>query len=248
MKVAAARLNRIWRAGLDAVFPRCCVACGGVVDDEHWLRHLCADCARGLHLVAAPHCTTCGHPFYGEMEANRLCPHCETLVPLFGEGKTAILLKGPGRSLVHALKYHHGLHVLEDVRCLMRRAPGYLDYLRGAALVPVPLHPEKQRQRGYNQARLLAICISQITDGQVTVANLLRRVAYTVSQTHFDREARRENLKNAFAMARGASITPGQRYVLVDDVFTTGSTLNACAAVLRRAGVERLDVVTLGHG
>jgi predicted amidophosphoribosyltransferase len=73
-------------------------------------------------------------------------------------------------------------------------------------------------------------------------------VADTVSQTHFDRATRQENLKNAFALASGAAITPGQHYILVDDVFTTGSTLNACATVLRRAGCLSLDVITFGHG
>jgi len=235
------------RAVLDVFFPRCCVDCGAKVEDGS-LRHVCPDCARRLFVVAEPHCTTCGHPFFGEGEGTRLCPHCETLVPRFGVGKTAILVRGPGRALVHALKYKHALHVLEDVKTVMRAAPGYLDYLRGAVLVPVPLHPRKRRRRGYNQAELLAQGIQQVLDNEVKISPMLCRVIDTVSQTRFDREARRENLKNAFAMAPGAFITPGQRYILVDDVFTTGSTLNACAAVLRRAGVVKLDVVTFGHG
>jgi competence protein ComFC len=201
-----------------------------------------------LFVVQAPHCTTCGHPFYGEMEENRLCPHCEMLEPKFGEGKTAILLKGPGRSLVHALKYHHGLQVLEDIAVIMAGVPGYADYLRGATLVPVPLHPAKERKRHYNQSRLLAECVMQALDGQARVEELLCRVVHTESQTHYDRAARQQNLKNAFALAPGATINPAQRYVLVDDVFTTGSTLNACAAVLRRGGAQNLDVVTFGHG
>lgn len=242
-----AALHRAWRDTLDVVFPRSCVHCGGLVEGGG-LRHLCAACERSLHVVAPPHCTTCGHPFYGEMLANRRCEHCEALEPEFGEGKTAILLKGPGRALVHALKYHHGLHVLEDLAALMRRAPGYAAYLRGAVLVPVPLHPRKLRERGYNQSRLLAECAVQAVDGQARVEELLRRAIDTVSQTRFDRATRRQNLKNAFALAPGAAITPAQRYILVDDVFTTGSTLNACAAILRRAGCLSLDVVTFGHG
>ncbi|MBI2517829.1 MAG: ComF family protein [Opitutae bacterium] len=242
-----ATMQELWRDTLDVVFPRSCVHCGGLVEGGG-LRHLCVTCERTLHVVAAPHCTTCGHPFYGEMLANRLCEHCEALVPEFGEGKTAILLKGPGRALIHALKYHHGLHVLEDIAELMRRAPGYADYLRGAVLVPVPLHPRKLRKRGYNQSLLLAECAAQAVGGQARVEDLLRRVIDTVSQTHFDRATRQQNLKNAFALAPGAAITPGQRYILVDDVFTTGSTLNACAAILRRAGCLSLDVVTFGHG
>jgi ComF family protein len=240
-------LHGIWRDKLDVVFPRCCVHCGGLAEGGR-LRQLCPACERQLFVVAPPHCSTCGHPFYGETEVNRLCQHCEALEPKFGEGKTAILLKGPGRSLVHALKYHHGLHVLEDMVTLMQAAPGYTDYLRGAVLVPVPLHPKKLRKRRFNQSRLLAECAVQAVGGQARVEDLLSRVVHTESQTHYDRAARQLNLKNAFALAPGATINPVQRYVLVDDVFTTGSTLNACATVLRRGGALNLDVVTFGHG
>ena len=238
--------KELWRDKLDVVFPRSCVHCGGLAEGR--LRHLCPACEKHLFIVVAPHCTTCGHPYFGEMAENRLCEHCEALVPEFGEGKTAVLLKGPGRSLVHALKYHHGLHVLEDITAIMATVPGYADYLRGAVLVPVPLHPRKLHTRHYNQSRLLAECAVAAAGGGVRVEDLLCRVVDTASQTHFDRAARQENLKNAFALAQGATINPAQRYVLVDDVFTTGSTLNACATVLRRGGALNLDVVTFGHG
>jgi competence protein ComFC len=240
-------LQQLWRDKLDVVFPRSCVHCGGLVEEGR-LRHLCPACAKQLFIVGPPHCTTCGHPYYGETEVNRLCAHCEALEPEFGGGKTAILLKGPGRSLVHALKYHQGLQVLEDIAALMAVTPGYVDYLRGAVLVPVPLHPRKLRERRYNQSLLLAECGAQAAAGGARVEELLRRVLDTESQTHYDRAARQQNLKNAFALAPRAAINPAQRYLLVDDVFTTGSTLNACAAVLRRAGALNLDVVTFGHG
>jgi competence protein ComFC len=240
-------LRSVWRDKLDVVFPRSCVHCGGAVEGGR-LRHLCPACERLLFIVQAPHCGTCGYPYFGETEVNRLCPHCEMLEPKFGEGKTAILLKGPGRSLIHALKYHHGLQVLADIVVVMAGAPGYADYLRDTVLVPVPLHPKKEHKRGYNQSRLLADCAARAAGGGTRVEELLRRVVHTQSQTHYDREARQKNLKNAFALAPGATINPAQRYVLVDDVFTTGSTLNACAAVLRRGGALNLDVVTFGHG
>jgi ComF family protein len=240
-------LQQLWRDKLDVVFPRSCVHCGGLAE-EGGFRHLCPTCARLLFIVEAPHCRTCGHPFFGETEVNRLCLHCEALDPDFGEGKTAILLKGPGRSLIHALKYHHGQHVLEDITAIMAATPGYADYLRGAVLVPVPLHPRKLRERQYNQSLLLAECCAQAAGGAAVVEELLRRVVDTESQTHYDRAARQKNLKNAFALAPGATINPAERYLLVDDVFTTGSTLNACAAILRRAGALSLDVVTFGHG
>jgi competence protein ComFC len=237
----------LWRDRLDVVFPRSCVHCDGLVEDGRY-RHLCVWCEKLLQVVQPPHCTTCGHPYFGAIEDNRLCPHCETLAPKFGQGKTAILLRGPGRSLIHALKYHRGGHVLEDITTIMRQAPGFADYLRGAVLVPVPLHPRKLRARGFNQSRLLADCGAQAVEGQAEVRELLARVVDTASQTHYDRVTRRENLKNAFALAKGATINPAQRYVLVDDVFTTGSTLNSCATVLRRGGALTLDIVTFGHG
>lgn len=240
-------LRQLWCDKLDVIFPRSCVHCGGVVEGGR-LRHLCPACERLLFVVRPPHCGTCGHPYFGATEINRRCPHCEALEPKFSEGKTAILLKGPGRSLVHALKYHEGLQVLEDIGAIMAAAEGYADYLRGAILVPVPLHPEKERKRHYNQSRLLAECAVQAAGGQARIEALLHRVTNTESQTHYDRAARQKNLKNAFALAPGATINPASRYVLVDDVFTTGSTLNACAAVLRRGGALTLDVVTFGHG
>jgi competence protein ComFC len=240
-------IKELWRDKLEVIFPRSCVHCGRLPEGGR-LRHLCPRCERLLVVVGPPHCTTCGHPFFGEMEVNRLCQHCEALTPVFGEGKTAVLLKGPGRSLVHALKYHHGQQVLEDIEVIMAAAPGFADYLAGAILVPVPLHPRKLRERRFNQSHLLAECAARVSGGRATVGELLRRVLDTESQTHYDRATRQQNLKNAFALASGASINPAQRYVLVDDVFTTGSTLNACAAVLRRAGVVSLDVVTFGHG
>ncbi len=241
------RWRGLWRDRFDVLFPRGCVHCGGVVEGGAY-RHLCARCEPLLHIVAPPHCAICGHPYFGEAAENRVCEHCDTLEPEFGEGKTAVLLQGAGRSVIHALKYHRGAHVVEDIVAMMRRAPGFADHVRGAVLVPVPLHPRKLARRKYNQSRLLADCCVAAADGQARVEEWLRRVVHTESQTHYDRAARRENLKNAFALAPGATLNPRHRYVLVDDVFTTGSTLNSCAAVLRRGGALSLDVVTFGHG
>ena len=157
------------------------------------------------------------------------------------------LFKGPVKRMVDALKYEAALYVLEDIAPFMRKNSDMRDFLRGAVLVPVPLHPRKLRERGYNQSQYLAESFGEEVSGR-GVANLLIRKKDTLSQTGFDLKARKENLKNAFALAPKMSIDLSLRYILVDDVFTTGSTLNACAAVLRRAGVVQLDVATLAHG
>jgi ComF family protein len=240
-------LRRFARAFSDLVFPPVCVHCGGLPEGSP-LRHVCARCVPAIVRVEAPHCTTCGHPFYGEVHGERLCPHCEGLHPAFREGRTFTLFKGPARALVIELKYHRGLHVLADVETLLRGHAYITDFVRDAILVPVPLHARKQRERGYNQSELLAEALGRAAGGRTRVERLLRRVVDTQTQTAFDRQARREHMKNAFALAPGVAITPEHHYILVDDVFTTGSTLNSCARVLRRAGGLNLDVVTFGHG
>jgi ComF family protein len=244
---ASGTLGELWRTAGDLVFPPVCVHCGGVVEGGG-LRHLCVPCAALLIRVQPPYCHVCGHPFDGEAHGERRCPHCLELEPAFRTGRTCVLLKGPGRSLVHALKYHRGVYVLEDIAALVRTIPGMSDFLRGARLVPVPLHPRKERERGYNQSRLLAQCFAAIGGAGTVVVEALRRVVDTPTQTALDRRTRQANLKNAFALRSRTVITPIDRYLLIDDVFTTGSTLNACAAVLRRAGCLNLDVVTFGHG
>ena len=244
-----------WARGVgEVVFPPVCVQCGGLVDNgitdsgTGGFRHVCGRCVKQVDYVSPPHCSTCGHPFYGEMEGERMCPHCEGLAPAYRQGRTAVLSKGPARALVHELKYHKGLFVLGDMEEIFRRSPPVLELARDALLVPVPLHRRKERERGFNQSVLLAEALARAAGGRTRVESLLRRTADTVSQTRHDRRARQANLKNAFALVPGAALNPGLHHVLVDDVFTTGSTLNSCALVLRRAGCLNLDVVTFGHG
>jgi ComF family protein len=239
----------------DVFFPPACVHCGGLVEVEvngaaggRGFRHLCSRCARQLEFVRPPHCTTCGHPFFGIVEGERICVKCEGLAPEFGQGRTAVLFRGPARSLVIELKYHRGLHVLDDMAEVFRRAEHVLQLVRGSVLIPVPLHARKARERGYNQALLLAQRLAHVAGADTRVEVLLRRVVDTETQTAFDRRTRIANLKNAFALTRRAALNPALHYILVDDVFTTGSTLNSCARLLRRAGALSLDVVTFGHG
>jgi len=123
-----------------------------------------------------------------------------------------------------------------------------ISWVRDAILVPVPLHARRERERGYNQSRLLASSLARAAAGNTRVEEILQRVVDTVSQTHHDKKTRQANLKNAFALAQGVAINAAEHYILIDDVFTTGSTLNSCSLVLRRSGCLNLDVVTFGHG
>ncbi|MGB0744251.1 MAG: ComF family protein, partial [Opitutales bacterium] len=203
---------------------------------------------RELFLAVPPNCRICGYPFHGMLAGPKTCPHCAELNPFFDEGKTLFLAKGPGRALVHELKYQSGFYVLRDIGRIIQSAPDYLSYLFDAVLVPVPLHPVKERERGYNQSERIVQALSEATKGNSRVEKLLLRTKYTLTQTQLNREDRHRNVKNAFALAPDAVVVPNIQYILVDDVFTTGSTLNACAAVLRKAGAKHIKVATLGHG
>ena len=161
---------------------------------------------------------------------------------------TLFLAKGPARSMIHELKYNGGFYVLNDATKMIAQSPHYQQYIDNSTLIPVPLHPTKQRERGYNQSEKIANMLSEATKGRSKVLNMLIRREFTQTQTRLNREQRHQNVKNAFALAPNAVVIPNQQYILVDDVFTTGSTLNACARVLLEAGATRIKVVTLGHG
>ena len=231
---------------LDTAFPPKCASCGGLVDGAP-LPHVCDRCFARIRIIEDPRCLTCGYPFFGDTESHEDCQHCARLTPRFGRGWSVTLFRGPVRDLIYALKYANGLWAVEDIGRIVEYAEGLSDFLEDATLVPVPLHKRKERERGYNQSALIAASISRRFDG-VGLESLLERRVDTPSQTQFNRQERYRNLRNAFSLRAKGAIDPRRRYVIVDDVFTTGSTLNACAESLRRAGAKRVDVLTIGHG
>lgn len=232
---------------LDLIFPRSCVHCRETVGETSPHRYLCHNCWQQIHFAQPPACTTCGYPFFGILAGPRKCPHCAELDPIFEQGKTLFLAKGPARAILHELKYRKGLYVLEDLSRMALRQEHFIRYLAGARLVPVPLHKDKLRERGYNQSLHLARMLAQVVPG-ASLFDCLVRTRFTQTQTRLDRSARFQNMKNAFALAPRVHLNTKDIFILIDDVFTTGSTLNACAEALRQAGVERVKVATLGHG
>ena len=240
-------MNHWLKSALDLVFPRNCVHCGDAIEDSPY-EFLCAPCAQEILPCLPPACKTCGYPFFGAVVGPKVCPHCIDLDPVFDQGKALFIAKTAGRSLLHHLKYQAGFYVLRDLRQIVATTGHYLDYIQDATFVPVPLHPTKLRERGFNQSEKIAKMLAEATAGGSQVEHLLIRRVYTQTQTRLNHAERHRNVKNAFALAPDAVLIPEKQYILVDDVFTTGSTLNACARVLRDAGATRLNVVTIGHG
>lgn len=236
----------------DVVYPRHCICCGGaarpIEGRDVGLRFFCKLCETTLECVRTPHCPRCGVPYYGAVSGDRMCPNCCALCPVFQSGRALLRSQGSARALIHELKYRGGRYLLTDIRRLLRRSPAYLDFLRGALLVPVPLYACRLRERGYNQSLLIAECMAAESQG-ARVAQVLKRRVDTRSQTELNRVQRRRNVRDAFGLSgKGVVIDARFRYVVVDDVVTTGATLNACCRVLGKAGASQIDVATLGHG
>jgi ComF family protein len=241
-------LKSVTRDFLDLVFPRNCVLTGDPVEEASPFQFISKAVASNVFRVKPPHCHTCGYPYFGTVLASdRACPKCLELKPLYGEGRTVILVEGMGRELVHLFKYEGATFLLQDFFTLFQNSPGLKEYLNQACLVPVPLHPRKFRERGFNQSEALCQALLQL-QSSAKLANILERTIDTPSQTLFSRVDRMRNLRNAFRIHPAAEMDPKARYLIVDDVFTTGSTVNACARTLKKRGIQRIDILTLGHG
>jgi len=238
-----------WRDGiLDLVFPRHCVSCGDDVTDDSPHHFSCKSCADSWFYVKAPCCPTCGYPYFGAMlHGDRSCSKCQDFKPDFRQGRTLLLVEGAVRQWIHALKYHQGTFLLEDLEQVLRQCEGLANYLNDALLVPVPLHPRKLRERGYNQSLLICQTLKKVYP-DTEVCDELTRLTDTPSQTQFNRKERQKNLRKAFSYKNKTVTNPHRRRILVDDVFTTGATLNACTRAMNKAGIQCIDILTLGHG
>lgn len=235
-------------AGVEAVadllYPRNCPACGGGSDRPG--RHLCWSCFGGLDLFRGPVCIRCGMRPEGWVEAPFTCGACRASPPAFEAARSAARFSGALREMLHAFKYNQALWLREDLVDLLEGGvlgafdPGKID-----AVIPVPLHPARLRKRTYNQSAELARSLARRLEKPCL--DVLRRVRDTAPQTRLGASARRTNMRNAFQPGAPEWIA-GRRWLLVDDVMTTGATLRECAAALRRSGARRVWAVTVSRG
>lgn len=233
------------RGLLDLLLPRDCAVTGEPLDAGDF-RHLSPGGALRLERIADPRCATCGHPFFGVLVAPRRCPHCADLSPGFGRAVCAFRGKDEVRELIHRIKYRAEPWLAEDLARLAVRDDTFRRHLAGSTLIPVPLHADRQRERGYNQAEVLARALARETPGCACV-DLLERTRDTGQQVRLGRAERVENMDDAFRIRSGERL-PSGRLVVIDDVLTTGATLSACAAALLVAGARQVDAAALAHG
>ncbi|RNC71868.1 MAG: ComF family protein [Desulfuromonadales bacterium] len=235
----------ILRAFLDILFPPVCHHCKAFIPDGGEL-HLCAPCLDACDAIVSPLCIVCGAPFGTEGGIDHRCGDCILSPPPFDGARGALLFTGPVQELVHRLKYGRRVHLRRPLALLAQRhlAP----FVVAAApdlIVPVPLHRSRLRQRGFNQAILIGEVLAKRW-GVPLLRTAMVRVRPTATQVALSAEERRANVRGAFAVADPALVA-GRRILLVDDVFTTGSTAAECARVLKRTGAAAVFVATVAR-
>ncbi len=232
-------------AALDLLFPRLCAGCGKNVDRPH--SHVCWECFRSIHLHESNLCQCCGLKIEARVTHAFACSACRERPPAFDLARAAGRFSGVLRELLHQFKYNRATWLCRDL----------VDLLHGCMLAhmatesvdvvaPVPLHCQKLRDRGFNQAALLAAALAQRLD-RPFAADLLARTRATPTQTRLHAAQRRKNVHNAFAV-RAPEWVRSRTILLVDDVMTTGATLSEAAATLKQAGAWRVWAVTAARG
>jgi ComF family protein len=244
---APANPIQLWaNAGLNFIFPEVCQLC------QHERAtpgdgYVCAQCWRQVRFIRAPFCERCGLPFEGDISTKFECANCREMELHFVSARSAVVAKGLVLEIIHRFKYQQALWFqpfLADL--LAREAAAELHAGKWDFIAPVPLHPLKERERGFNQAAHLAAALSAAVKIPLN-KNLLRRIEPTRTQTQLTRAERAANVRRAFAVRSGVKLH-GERIVLVDDVFTTGATTSACARALLGAGAGAVCVWTVARG
>ncbi len=228
---------------LNAVLPPRCLGCGASVDRPGTL---CAACWEQVDFLAPPLCRQCGFPFELDPGPESLCGACHARPPAYDRGRSVMAYDAGSRDLLLAFKHADRTEAAPAFAAWMARAAPDL-LAEAEVIVPVPLHRWRLLRRRYNQAALLANALGRHSGTPVAPDVLVRR-RNTPSQGNKTSAARRRNVAGAFAVPpRRARRIEGRRVLLVDDVLTTGATLEGCARVLRRAGAAGVDALTLAR-
>jgi competence protein ComFC len=233
-------------AGLAFLYPETCQLCG-VTRATVAQSFICADCRKGVRFIEPPICDRCGFPFQGAISQPFECANCRDANLQFSHARSAVFARETVLDVIHRYKYQRAFWFEPFLaELLISRAAPELARVEWDKIIPVPLHPTKQREREFNQAERLARHLSRAT-GVPLCTSLVRRVLATRTQTLLSREERRANVRGAFRI-RGSQRLNGDRIVLVDDVLTTGATTSACAKTLLTAGASEVCVWTVARG
>jgi len=231
------------RAVLDGLFPPVCLACARAVGTPDGL---CPACWEGLVPITAPLCPILGLPFETDMGSGAVSPKATADPPAFDRARSAVAYNDVARAIVAKLKYGDRPELALFCARLMMGA-GHELWGGDAVLVPVPLHRRRQFSRRYNQSGELARALAKLAKLRLDT-DMIERHRPTRQQVGLTARQRARNVEGAFRLRPGAERRlAGRRIVLVDDVLTTGATVNAAARMLKRKGAGHIDVLTFAR-
>lgn len=232
-------IRRAWDNIIDFLLPRLCCGCGERILNKAWL--VCEPCLDSIAPLLLPVCRTCGCPD-ARIKTENKCANCPPGTTYFVRARGVAVFSGIAHTLIHRLKYQRRVEYAPLLSLQMARH--YCDETDDFAeiIVPVPLHATRLRDRGFNQSTLIARHFGKIQ--KLPVSEIaLQRTRSTPSQTSMKKLQRRKNVAGAFACKNPEPII-GKRVLLIDDVYTTGSTLNECARILKEAGAESVECLS----
>lgn len=230
-------ISEVWLGFVDLIFPPICLVCGEVQE-----KYLCTDCASKISFLTPPLCHRCAMPL-----VDGVCNECRDLEFAFDTAYSVGAYEGVLRDAIHAFKYKSQKVLSEPLSNLMIEALSANNRLRASVdvIVPVPIHLSRKRLRGFNQAELLAAQIGRAMKLPV-VMDVLIKSSPNRAQIDLPLDMRKSNVEGVFSI-NNADAVYGRRVMLVDDVFTTGSTCDSASVALRSAGVREIHVFTLAR-
>ena len=229
----------------DVIFPPRCITCGELLE-RHGPLPFCPPCLAGIRFIRSPLCPRCGTPFPATEGEDHLCGDCLMMERPYAVARSVGRYEETLLTAIHRFKYHGRTGIGKVLGKIMADfAAGMWDIKAFDRILPVPLHRKRLRERGFNQAVILASGLSKRFNVPLDFTTL-RREVFTPPQVGLSREERSTNVHGAFTVTHPERIA-GRRVLLLDDVYTTGSTLTECARVLIRAKAEVVAVLTLAR-
>lgn len=227
---------------LDLIIPPRCAMCAKVVASPHTL---CPDCFAKLEFITAPICKVCGLPLDISERHEMICARCAAVSKTYFDfARAAVIYNDASRKIISDFKYYDKTELVKIMAKFIYAIAG-IDYAKFDFIIPVPIHKDRLRLRKYNQAALLAKELSSLINKPYYV-NLLVKEKATLTQAELNYSLRQKNIKNSFSVTNPTKIK-GAKIILIDDVITTGATMNECAKVLKKAGAQEVMGLAFAH-
>jgi ComF family protein len=238
-------LRELFNDVSDIIFPPQCPACAEIINLPK-SQIFCSPCQEKISFITGSICPICGIPFGESPAESHICGNCLTNKPYYFQARSVAGFETVIMDTIHKFKYGRSISLGNALGSFMAdfSFPSF-DFSEYSLLVPVPLHIKRLRERGFNQSLFLAKELGKKYKLPVNFS-LLKRCKFTLTQTGLNKNERERNIKGAFVVADKQK-SAGENIILIDDVYTTGATINECARVLLKAGAQKVAVLTLAR-